>query len=130
MLEKKSLIKNVNEELSNISCPTCFSKFVFKTLNKNNQILSCSNINCLFPMNNPNLSKFIFDMNKDNLNNFLSNLKHLVSEHSYISDTNIEEKLKKYKNEKIELEKDEFSENEIDIQSSSFLFSRDDLFSN
>ena len=130
MLEKKSLIKNVNEELSNISCPTCFSKFVFKTLNKNNQILSCSNINCLFPMNNPNLSKFIFDMKNDNLNNFLSNLKQLVSEHSYISDTNIEEKLKKYKNEKIELEKDEFSENEIDIQSSSFLFSRDDLFSN
>ena len=130
MLEKKSLIKNVNEELNNISCPSCFSKFVFKSLNKNNQILSCSNLKCLFPLNNANMGKFIFDINKDNLNKFLLNLKNLVSEHSYISDTNMEEKLKKYKNEKIESLKDVFSENEIDIQSGSFIFSRDDLFSN
>ena len=129
MIEKKSVKKYGNEEINNILCPSCFSKLVFKSLNKNEQILTCSNLNCLFPMNNENMNKFIIDIKKDDLTLFLSNLKNSITEQSCISDTNIEEKLKKYKNDKSEEQNDEFSENLIDIQSNSFILSRNELFS-
>ena len=129
MIDKKRVKKNGNEELNNICCPTCFSKLVFKSLNKNEQLLACSNLNCLFPMNNENMNKFIFDIKRDDITNFLSDLKNSISEQSCISDTNIEEKLKKYKDDKVE-QNDEFSENLIDMQSNSFILSQNDLFSN
>ena len=129
MIEKKSVKKYGYEEINNILCPSCFSKLVFKSLNKNEQILTCSNLYCLFPMNNENMNKFIIDIKKDDLTLFLSNLKNSISEQSCISDTNIEEKLKKYKNDKSEEQNDEFSENLIDIQSNSFILSRNELFS-
>ena len=130
MIDKKQVKKKENEELNNICCPTCFSKLVFKSLNKNEQLLACSNLNCLFPMNNENMNKFIFDIKRDELTHFLSNLKNSISEQSCISDTNIEEKLKRYKNDKTDEKNDEFSENLIDIQSNSFILSQNDLFSN
>ena len=130
MLEKKSVKKNEIEELNNIFCPSCYSKLVFKSLNKNEQILTCANSQCLFPMNAENMNNFIFNIKKEDLTRFLSNLKNSVSEQSCISDTNIEEKLKKYKNEKIEEQNDEFSENIIELQSNSFILSQNDLFSN
>ena len=41
---------------------------------------------------------------------------------SFISDTNIDDKLKKYKDIKIDSANDEISENLFDIQSNSFVF--------
>ena len=129
MITKNSKKKNENEELNNISCPICFSKLIFKSLNKNNQILACSNDECLFPLNNANMNKFIININDDNLTSFLINLKNLVLDQSYASDTNIEEKLKKYKDEKVEPQKDGFSDI-VEIKSFSNLLSQDDYNSN
>ena len=130
MIDKKLEKKNGNEDLNNIFCPSCFSKLVFKSLNKNEQLLACSNLDCLFPMNCENMNKYIFDVKRDDLTRFLYNLKNTISEQSCIADTNIEEKLKKYKSDEFEDKNDEFSENLIEIQSNSFLLSQNDLFSN
>ena len=121
--------KNEIEELNNIFCPVCFSKLIFKSLNKNNQILSCSNEECLFPLDNANMNKFIININSDNLTSFLTNLKNLVIDQSYASDTNIEDKLKKYKNEKFESQRDEFSDI-VDVGSFSNLLSQNGYSSN
>ena len=129
MITKNTKKKNENEELNNISCPICFSKLIFKSLNKNNQILACSNYECLFPLNNANMNKFIININDDNLTSFLINLKNLVLDQSYASDTNIEEKLKKYKDEKVEPQKDGFSDI-VELKSFSNLLSQDDYNSN
>ena len=129
MITKNTKKKNENEELNNISCPICFSKLIFKSLNKNNQILACSNDECLFPLNNANMNKFIININDDNLTSFLINLKNLVLDQSYASDTNIEDKLKKYKDEKVEPQKDGFSDI-VEIKSFSNLLSQDDYNSN
>ena len=129
MITKNTKKKNENEELNNISCPICFSKLIFKSLNKNNQILACSNDECLFPLNNANMNKFIININDDNLTSFLINLRNLVLDQSYASDTNIEEKLKKYKDEKVEPQKDGFSDI-VEIKSFSNLLSQDDYNSN
>ena len=129
MITKNTKKKNENEELNNISCPICFSKLIFKSLNKNNQILACSNDECLFPLNNANMNKFIININDNNLKSFLINLKNLVLDQSYASDTNIEEKLKKYKDEKDEKQKDGFSDI-VEIKSFSNLLSQDDYNSN
>ena len=129
MITKNTKKKNENEELNNISCPICFSKLIFKSLNKNNQILACSNDECLFPLNNANMDKFIININDDNLTSFLINLRNLVLDQSYASDTNIEEKLKKYKDEKVEPQKDGFSDI-VEIKSFSNLLSQDDYNSN
>ena len=129
MITKNTKKKNENEELNNISCPICFSKLIFKSLNKNNQILACSNDECLFPLNNANMNKFIININDDNLTSFLINLKNLVLDQSYASDTNIEEKLKKYKDEKVEPQKDGFSDI-VELKSFSNLLSQDDYNSN
>ena len=122
MLEKKSLKINGIEELNNMFCPSCSSKLIFKSLNKNNQILSCSNEKCLFPMDSEHMSRYIMDIKKDDINSFIAKLKYPESELSFISDTNIEDKLKKYKDIKIDSANDEISENLFDIQSNSFVF--------
>ena len=122
MLEKKALKINGIEELNNMFCPSCSSKLVFKSLNKNNQILSCSNEKCLFPMDSEHMSRYIMDIKKDDINSFIAKLKYPESELSFISDTNIEDKLKKYKDIKIDSANDEISENLFDIQSNSFVF--------
>ena len=124
MFTKNSVKKNEMEELINISCPLCFSKLIFKSINKNSQILACSNEECLFPLDNANMDKFILNINNDNLASFLSNLKSLVVEQSCGSDTNMEDKLKKYKNEKIE--NDDFSDF-VDVRSFSNLLSQNDI---
>ena len=124
MFTKNSMKKNEMEELNNISCPLCFSKLIFKSINKNSQILACSNEECLFPLDNANMDKFILKINNDNLTSFLSNLKSLVVEQSCGSDTNMEDKLKKYKNEKIE--NDDFSDF-VDVKSFSNLLSQNDI---
>ena len=122
MLEKKALKINGIEELNNIICPSCSSKLIFKSLNKNNQILSCSNEKCLFPMDSEHMSRYIMDIKKDDIYSFIAKLKYPESELSFISDTNIEDKLKKYKDIKIDSANDEISENLFDIQSKSFVF--------
>ena len=124
MFTKNSMKKNEMEELNNISCPLCFSKLIFKSINKNSQILACSNEECLFPLDNANMDKFILKINNDNLTSFLSNLKSLVVEQSCGSDTNMEDKLKKYKNEKIE--NDDYSDF-VDVKSFSNLLSQNDI---
>ncbi len=124
MFTKNSVKRNEMEELNNISCPLCFSKLIFKSINKNSQILACSNEECLFPLDNANMDKFILKINNDNLTSFLSNLKSLVVEQSCGSDTNMEDKLKKYKNEKIE--NDDFSDF-VDVRSFSNLLSQNDI---
>ena len=124
MFTKNSVKKNEMEELNNISCPLCFSKLIFKSINKNSQIFACSNEECLFPLDNANMDKFILKINNDNLTSFLSNLKSLVVEQSCGSDTNMEDKLKKYKNEKIE--NDDFSDF-VDVKSFSNLLSQNDI---
>ena len=124
MFTKNSVKKNEIEELNNISCPLCFSKLIFKSINKNSQILACSNEECLFPLDIANMDKFILNINNDNLASFLSNLKSLVVEKSCGSDTNMEDKLKKYKNEKIE--NDDFSDF-VDVRSFSNLLSQNDI---
>ncbi len=122
MLEKKSLKINGIEELHNMFCPSWYSKLIFKSLNKTNQILSCSNEKCLFPMDSEHMSRYIMDIKKDDINSFIAKLKYPESELSFISDTNIEDKLKKYKDIKIDSANDEISENLFDIQSNSFVF--------
>ena len=122
MLEKKALKINGIEELNNIISPSCSSKLIFKSLNKNNQILSCSNEKCLFPIDSEHMSRYIMDIKKDDINSFIAKLKYPESELSFISDTNIEDKLKKYKDIKIDSANDEISENLFDIQSNSFVF--------
>ena len=122
MLEKKALKINGIEELNSMFCPSCSSKLIFKSLNKNNQILSCSNEKCLFPMDSEHMSRYIMDIKKDDINSFIAKLKYPESELSFISDTNIEDKLKKYKDIKIDSANDEISENLFDIQSNSFVF--------
>ncbi len=127
MLTKNVVKSNEIEELNNISCPLCFSKLIFKSLNKNSQLLTCSNEECLFPLDNANMNKFVLNINNDNLATFLSNLKSLVVDQSCGSDTNMEDKLKKYKNEKFE--NDDYSEF-IDARSFSNLLSQNDIQSN
>ena len=127
MFTKNAVKRDEIEELNNIYCPLCFSKLIFKSINKNSQILACSNNDCLFPLDNANMNKFILNINNDNLTSFLSNLKSLVVDQSCSSDTNIEDKLKKYKNEKFE--NDVFSEF-IDDRSFSNLLSQNDIQSN
>ena len=122
MLEKKALKINGIEELNSMFCPSCSSKLIFKSLNKTNQILSCSNEKCLFPMDSEHMSRYIMDIKKDDINSFIAKLKYPESELSFISDTNIEDKLKKYKDIKIDSANDEISENLFDIQSNSFFF--------
>ena len=124
MFTKNVMKKNESEELNNVSCPLCFSKLIFKSINKNNQILACSNEECLFPLDNANMSKFIININNDDLTSFMSNLKNILMDHSSASDTNMEDKLKKYKNEKFE--NDELSEI-VDARSFSNLLSQNDI---
>ena len=124
MFTKNVMKKNESEELNNLSCPLCFSKLIFKSINKNNQILACSNEECLFPLDNANMSKFIININNDDLTSFMSNLKNILMDHSSASDTNMEDKLKKYKNEKFE--NDELSEI-VDARSFSNLLSQNDI---
>ena len=127
MLTKNVVKSNEIQELNNIFCPLCFSKLIFKSLNKNSQLLTCSNEECLFPLDNANMNKFVLNINNDNLATFLSNLKSLVVDQSCGSDTNMEDKLKKYKNEKFE--NDDYSEF-IDARSFSNLLSQNDIQSN
>ena len=115
---QKNLLKNDNESLNKISCPLCFSKLLFKSLNKENQLLVCSNDVCLFPLNNQNMENFILNIKKDTLQNFLENLKKFVVEQSSKSETNNEEKTKKEYNEDIEIKNGEISEISYDGQSS------------
>ena len=69
---------------------------------------------------------FLPNLNKPPVT-FLSNLKSLVVDQSCGSDTNMEDKLKKYKNEKFE--NDDYSEF-IDARSFSNLLSQNDIQSN
>ena len=75
------------------------------------------------------MQKFIININEDNLTSFFKNLKNLVLDQSNASDTNIEDKLKKYKNEKYETQKDEFSDI-LDVRSFSNILSLNDYSSN
>ncbi len=115
---QKNLLKNDSENLNKISCPICFSKLLFKSLNKENQLLACSNDFCLFPLNSQNMENFILNINKDTLNNFFENLKKFVIEQSSKSETNNEEKIKKENNEDIEFTNKEISELSYDGRSS------------
>ena len=95
---------NSNEEINNIICPLCDSRLLFRFINQNNKILFCSNKKCLFPMNIPEMDKFIIEINTGNLNEFILNIKKFIFEQSLSNDTNYEEKFKKIKKDDLNIE--------------------------
>ena len=83
------------EEINNILCPLCSSRLIFKYINQKKKIFLCSNAQCIFPMDQFDMDKFIIQTNEDNLNEFISNIKKIIFEQSLSNDTNFEENFKK-----------------------------------
>ena len=69
---------NELEESINILCPLCSSRLTLKYINKNNKILLCENRECLFPLNQIEMDKFIFNIITDRQNDFILNINKLI----------------------------------------------------
>ena len=97
--------KNNNEIEDSIDmlCPLCSSRLTLKFINKNKKILLCENRGCLFPLNQIEMDKFIFNINTDNPNEFILNINKLV-EQPISNDNNYEDKIKKERKEELKLE--------------------------
>ena len=95
-----------NEEMNNLFCPSCNSRLLFRCININTKIFLCSNDKCLFPMNNNDIDRFIFNVN-DKLKTFIFNVKRSIAEQSSSEGGNSE--LKKCAENKDEM--DEGSKN-------------------
>ena len=80
---------------TNLLCPLCSSKLSFKYINLNNKMLLCSNNKCIFPMNNIEMDKFIFNVKNNDLNEFFSDARKMLYDQSLSNETNFEDKLKK-----------------------------------
>ena len=76
----KTKKNNKIEESIKMLCPLCSSRLTLKFINKNNKILLCENRGCLFPMNQLEMDKFIFNINRDNLNEFILNINKLIEQ--------------------------------------------------
>ena len=99
----KTKKKNEMEESINIRCPLCSSRLTLKFINKNNKILLCENKGCLFPMNQLEMDKFIFNINIDNPNEFILNIKKLI-EQLISNGTEYKEEIKKGNKEELKLD--------------------------
>ena len=99
----KTKKKNENEESINILCPLCSSRLTLKFINKNNKIFLCENRGCLFPMNQLEMDKFIFNINRDNLNEFILNINKLI-EKPIPNDTKYKEEIKNGNKEELKLD--------------------------
>ena len=93
-----------NEETNNILCPLCSSKLLFKYINTTNKMFLCSNNRCLFPMENSDMDKYIFNTKEHNLNEFMININKLVFEQSLSNDTHFEEIFKNVNKNEIKLD--------------------------
>ena len=99
----KNKKNNELEESINILCPLCSSILTLKYINKNNKILLCENRGCLFPLNQIEMDKFIFNISTDNQNDFFLNINKLIA-HQLSNGTNYEEKIKKERKEELKLD--------------------------
>ncbi len=90
----KTKKNNEIEESINMLCPLCSSRLILKFINKNNKILLCENRGCLFPMNQLEMEKFIFNINTDNPNDFILKINKLIVQ-SISNGINYEEEVKK-----------------------------------
>ena len=91
------------EESINMLCPLCSSRLILSFINKNNKILLCENKGCLFPLNQFEMDKFIFNINEDNPNEFILNINKLIGQ--LISNgTNYEDKIQKTNKEELKLD--------------------------
>ena len=106
--------KKINEieEINNMLCPLCNSKLIFKFININNKMILCLNNECLFPMNNIDMDKYIFNIKKDDFNEFKSNIKKLF-EQILSNDSIYEQKIKKFNKEEFKLESKQSDLSEI-----------------
>ena len=108
--------KKEMEESINMLCPLCSSRLTLKFINKNNKILLCENKECLFPMNQLEMDKFIFNINIDNSNEFILNINKLI-EQLISNGTEYKEEIKKGNKE--ELKFDSKNSDFSDIMSNS-----------
>ena len=99
----KNKKNNELEESINTLCPLCSSRLNLKYINKNNKILLCENRGCLFPLNQLEMDKYIFNISTDNQNDFFLNINILI-EHQISKGTNYEEKIKKERKEELKLD--------------------------
>ena len=77
----KTKKNNEHEESINmLLCPLCSSRLTLKYINKNNKIILCENRGCLFPLNQLEIDKFIFNISTDNSNDFFLNINKLKKE--------------------------------------------------
>ena len=99
----KNKKNNELEESINILCPLCSSRLTLKYINKNNKILLCENRECLFPLNQIEMDKFIFNISTDNPIDFFLIINKLI-ESQISNSTNYEEKIKKERKEELKLD--------------------------
>ena len=99
----KTMKNNEFEESIYMKCPLCSSRLTLKFINKNNKILLCENKGCLFPLNQLEMDKFIFNISTDNPNEFISNINKLIVQ-LISNDNNYEEKIKKANKEELKLD--------------------------
>ena len=92
------------EEINNILCPLCSSRLIFKYINLNNKMIFCSNNKCLFPMDQIDMDKFIFQTKEDNLSEYIENIKKIIFEQSLSNVTNFEEKFKKVNKNELKID--------------------------
>ena len=108
------------EEINNILCPLCSTRLIFKYINQKNKMFLCSNNKCMFPMDQIDMGKFIFQTNEDNLCEFILNIKKIIFDQSLSNDTNFEEKFKR-------LNKNELKIDTKNLDNSGILMSNDRL---
>ena len=100
----KTKKNNEHEESINmLLCPLCSSRLTLKYINKNNKIILCEKRGCLFPLNQLEIDKFIFNISTDNSNDFFLNINKLI-EHPISNGTNYEDKIKKESKEELKLD--------------------------
>ena len=100
----KTKKNNEHEESINmLLCPLCSSRLTLKYINKNNKIILCENRGCLFPLNQLEIDKFIFNISTDNSNDFFLNINKLI-EQLISNGTEYKEEIKKESKEELKLD--------------------------
>ena len=99
----KNKKNNELEDSINMICPLCSSRLTLKYINKNNKILLCENRGCLFPLNQIEMDKFIFNIITDNQNDFILNINKLI-DNQISKGINYEEIIKKERKEELKLD--------------------------
>ena len=99
----KNKKNNELEDSINMICPLCSSRLTLKYINKNNKILLCENRGCLFPLNQIEMDKFIFNIITDNQNDFILNINKLI-DNQISKGINYEGIIKKERKEELKLD--------------------------